>query len=98
MADILQKQPWEERFWTFNFENDMDEDATLASVDSITVALASGGGVANVTVSNEAVSGKIASAKFVGGTDGQQYTVRCRVIDSDGQKLELDGRFKIKEL
>lgn len=98
MAEQLQKQPWEERIYSFDFSPAMDADATLTSVDSIVVTLFNGVGSPSVVVSGEAVSGQAASAKLAGGTDGQVYTVRARVIDSTGQKLEADGKLKIKEL
>lgn len=99
MADLItcEKQPYEERKFSFNFASKMAEDATITSINSITSSLKSGGGVASLTINGQTAAGQKVEALYGGGTTGQTYKVTCKVTDSQGQELELDGLLKVKE-
>lgn len=94
---VMEKQPWEERILAFDFSADMDSGETVSAVDSISVTAVSPG-VDSLTISGQTGSGGLASAKFAGGVTGQVYTLRARITTSAGQKLEMDGKLKVKEL
>lgn len=93
----LQKQPWEERIFVFNFTNDMDPEEIISDTEGVDVVAVSSGSN-TLVVSGLTASGQSLSTKFAGGTTGQTYTIRARVVTSLGQKLELDGKLQVKEL
>lgn len=87
----LFKQSYEERIFQFDFAGMMGTGATLASYVSVVsdnVAL---------TISSIGVSGTICQAMFIGGVSGTTYKITAKVIDSDGQKLEMDGLLRVQD-
>lgn len=87
----LFKQSYEERIFQFDFSAFMATGATLSSV----VSVVSDG--AGLTISSAAVSGTLCQALFAGGSSGTTYKITAKVIDSDGQKLELDGNLRVQD-
>ena len=74
----------------------MATSATLSS--AVSVASTNQGtvaGSANITISTITLSGQVLQALFIGGTSGEIYKVTAKVIDSDSQKLEMDGFLKV---
>lgn len=92
----LVKQSYEERLFSFDFSS--KSDGTISSIVSV-VSSNQGNvdGSSNVTISSEAYSGLVVSAIFIGGTSGETYKLTCKVIASDGQKLELDGLLRVQD-
>ena len=94
----LNKQTYEERLFQFDFSGRMASGATLsAPVSVISVNQANVGGSVNVTISSITLSGKVLQALFVGGTSGETYKITAKAIDSDAQKLELDGYLRVQD-
>jgi hypothetical protein len=94
----LTKQAYEERIFQFDFSGKMDADATLAS--AVSVSVANQGyvdGSSALSVSAQSVSGTYLQAMFSGGTSGELYKITAKVIDSTGQKLELDGFLRVQD-
>jgi len=92
MLQTLTKQSYEERIFQFDFSGKMDSAATLASV----VSVVSDG--AGLTISATSVSGTFVQAMFTGGNSGTTYKITAKAIDSDGQKLEMDGYLRVQDV
>lgn len=98
MLQTLYKQTWEERLLQFDFSDGMDAAGTIASVDSVTGAsLGHVAGSVAVTISTVTYAGQVVQAKFAGGTSGETYKITARIVDSDGQRLELDGYLRVQD-
>jgi len=101
------KQPWEERRYNFDFraptvqskDHLVPSGRSIASVDSVDV-LASQNGQTDLTVKWAPVhdTDAVVQVTLAGGTDGEDYPVRVRVIDDLGQQLEGDGIIKVRDL
>lgn len=91
MLQTLTKQSYEERIFQFDFSGKMDSGATLASVVSVV------SDVAGLTISAASVSGTYVQAMFAGGSSGTTYKITAKAIDSDGQKLEMDGNLRVQD-
>jgi len=87
----LFKQSYEERIFQFDFAALMSSSATLSSV----VSVVSDG--AGLTISSAGVSGTLCQALFAAGNTGTTYKITAKVIDSDGQKLELEGNLRVQD-
>lgn len=87
----LFKQAYEERIFQFDFSALMATGATLSSVVSVV------SDDPGVTISATLVSGTVCQALFVGGTSGTTYKITAKVIDSDAQKLELEGNLRVQD-
>ena len=93
----LEKQPFEERIFDFDFvgllvePTDTIVSGTIASVANLT------GGSNDVVAGNVAWSGSRLQATYSGGTAGHRYLVTARATDSKGQKLELEGILEVRE-
>lgn len=87
----LTKQSYEERIFQFDFSGKMDSGATLASV----VSVVSDG--AGLTISAASVSSTFVQAMFAGGNSGTTYKITAKAIDSNGQKLEMDGYLRVQD-
>lgn len=93
----LTKQTYEERVFSFDFSS--KSSGTISSIVSV-VSLNQGNvsGSSNVTIASEVASGLVVSATFIGGTSGETYKITCKVLTSDGQKLELDGLLRVQDV
>ena len=87
----LFKQSYEERIFQFDFAEMMSSTATLSSYVSVS------SDTAGLTISSIAVSGTVCQAMFAGGSSGTTYKITAKVIDSDGQKLEMDGNLRVQD-
>lgn len=88
----LTKQEYEEPKFQFDFAGKMADGATLSSI--VSVAFVNRGdvdGSDDITISGTTISGTYLQASYIGGTTGETYKITARVIDSEGQKLEMDG-------
>lgn len=90
------KQPWEERTLEFDVTNALGTGDTLASVSSITVLL---GGVAQADMlsGSATTSGNIVYQKIIGGVNNSDYTIRVRVVTTNGDKIEDDLVMQVRD-
>lgn len=93
--EVLVKQPSEVRQYTMDFANLL---ATGESISSpvITDTLR-GGGVSDLTVYNESVSGSNVVFWVSGGTDNNTYRIEIVVTTSNSQTLEGDGLLSVRD-
>lgn len=94
----LTKQSYEERVFTFDFSGKMTTDATISSVVSI-VPTSEGyvSGSTLVTVASITTSGQLVQALYRGGTSGEVYKITAKIVDSNSQRLELDGYLRVQD-
>jgi hypothetical protein len=96
--EVLQKQPYEELPFTFDFADVIPSGATVSAIDSIAAAnCAVVSGSSNVTTGSNTTSGRSAQTKVSGGTSGESYKITCRVTDSNGHKHEHEGIVEVIE-
>ena len=94
----LTKQSYEERLFSFDFSGKMSTSATISSVVSVVVTnLGNVSGSTSVSVASIAASGQTVQAVYSGGTSGETYKITAKAIDSDGQKLEVDGLLRVQD-
>ena len=87
----LTKQSYEERIFQFDFSGKMETGATISSL----VSVVSDG--AGLTISAASASGALVQALFSGGNSGTTYKITAKAIDSNGQKLEIDGNLRVQD-
>lgn len=87
----LTKQAYEERIFQFDFSGKMETGATISNL----VSVVSDG--AGLTISAAAASGTLVQALFSGGNSGTTYKITAKAIDSNGQKLEMDGNLRVQD-
>ena len=101
------KQPWEERIYNFDFraasvpadKHLVPAGRTIASVDSVEVLASTPSGDTDLTAGPPTTDNDATvQAKFTGGTDGQDYPVRVRIVDDLGQRLEGDAIMQVRDL
>jgi len=86
------KQSTEDRLFQYDFSEAMAATATIASVVSIVPTnLGNIAGSSNISITTITFSGQVVQAMHIGGTDGETYKVTAKIVDSDGQRLEIDG-------
>lgn len=94
----LTKQSYEERVFSFDFSGKMASDATISSVVSIVPTIEGYvTGSTNVTVASITTSGQIVQALYRGGTSGEVYKITAKIVDSNSQRLELDGYLRVQD-
>lgn len=92
------KQSYEERLFQFDFSGLMSASATISSIVSVaSVSRGDVDGSSNITISGQTASEQLVQALFVGGTSGETYKITAKVVDSEGQKLELDGLLRVQD-
>ena len=92
------KQPWEEILVDFDMAPVMRAGRTIASIGSIVAeAVGKVAGASAVTFSNQVASGQIIQAKVIGGSHGEDYKISLRFIDNDGDKIEADLLFRVRD-
>lgn len=98
--DKLDKEPYESRLYDFDFSAKLLNGAVISSVDSITAtAMGNVAGAVALTVSNITFTTTRVQVRLAGGTDGEDYHIDCRVIDSpNGNKLEANGILRVREI
>jgi len=89
------KQPSEVLQLTMGFANLLATGETISSITSIAIELR-GGGVSDVTVYNEAVSGDTVVFWVSGGTNNTKHRIEIVVVTSLGQTFEGDGLLSVK--
>jgi len=92
----LVKQPSEIRQFTMEFANLLSSGETISTISSISDEIR-GGGVSDLTVYNEAVSGTTVVFWVSGGTDGQTYRIEIVITTSNSQTLEGDGLLSVRD-
>jgi hypothetical protein len=90
------KQPSEVRQYTMDFANTLATGETISTITSVSIELR-GGGLSDVTVYNEAVSGDTIVFWVSGGTDGQTHRIEIVVVTNVGQTIEGDGLLSIRD-
>lgn len=96
MVSVLEKQPWEEIWFSMYMSFSLLGDATISSIVSIEALPSRPTGLEDLTVGSESISGGAkVNFQVTGGTDGEQYPIRVRIEDSIGNKLEGDGILKL---
>lgn len=94
----LQKQSYEERVFQFDFSGKMASDATISSVVSIVPTIEGYvPGSINITVASISAVGQLVQAIYRGGTSGEIYKITAKVVDSNGQRLELEGLLRVQD-
>lgn len=96
MSYALTKQPWEDKIYQLAYP--LNEGETLAGVDSLLVTPR--GRVAEIDpllATDAVVSGDQAQFRVAGGTDGEDYAIRVRVLTSNGDKLEEDVQIRVQD-
>lgn len=94
----LTKQSYEERVFSFDFSGKMASDATISSVVSIVPTIEGYvTGSSNVTVASITSSGQVVQAIYRGGTSGETYKITAKILDSNSQRLELDGLLRVQD-
>lgn len=104
MVTTNTKQPAESRLYNFDFTAKLAEAGASVTVASAAAASALvstiSQGVANgaaLTVGSPALSSPNVQVRLSGGTAGENYRVLCRVNDSAGNTLEIDGFLKVED-
>ena len=93
------KQPWESRLYTFDVAALAVAGTTIASVDSVTATnLARVTGSAALGVGTPTASGTVVTVRLSSGTAGERYRMRCRVVMSNGDQLEVDGLLDVLDV
>ena len=96
MTYALTKQPWEEKIYNLPFL--VSEGGSLAAVDSITVTARERVVEVDPLVTSDAiVAGDILQFTVAGGTDGEEYLIRARVVDNNGDSLEEDVEIRVQD-
>jgi hypothetical protein len=94
----LTKQSFEERLFQYDFSELMSSTGTITIVTSIVPTnLGKVSGSSNISITTITFSGQVVQAMHVGGTSGETYKVTAKVVDSDGQRLELDGLLRVQD-
>ena len=94
----LTKQSYEERVFSLDFSGKMAAAATITSVVSIVPTIEGYvTGSTNVTVASITIVGQLVQAIYRGGTSGEVYKITAKVLDSDSQRLELDGYLRVQD-
>ena len=95
--DVLKKATYESEPFNFDFTAELS-GATITTVVSV-LAFSQN----RVAGSDELTIGAISNdnqevqAKIAGGTNGEDYKVRCRITDSAGNNRELVGLLQIRD-
>jgi len=90
--EILRKTTYEEKFFKFDFADDLEDEDNIASA-TIT-ALPTGTG--HIVCGSTSYSGSVVQAKITAGTANTRYTVTCKVTTVAGEKLEGSGYLDVK--
>lgn len=90
--EILRKTTYEEKFFRFDFEADL-EDTDVINSASVT-SLPSG--VGHITCGSASYSGSVVQTKITGGTANTRYTVTCKITTVAGEKIEASGYLDVK--
>jgi hypothetical protein len=94
----LQKQSYEERVFSFDFSGKMASDATISSVVSIVPTIEGYvTGSTNVTVGSITTVGQTVQALYRAGTSGELYKITAKIVDSNSQRLEMDGFLRVQD-
>lgn len=92
------KQPWEEYYVRFNFENDLGSEEVdqisvvaidLSDDSDVTSTLTDSGAQANTTIAVD--------VWVRAGTAGQEYKITCKITGNSGSKYELEGILPVVE-
>lgn len=92
-SNNLIKQASEIRTYSMDFANLMASDETI-STKSVTSELR-GGGITDLTITSETISGQIITMVIAGGTKANTYRIEVIITTSGGSTLEGDGLLKI---
>jgi hypothetical protein len=94
--EVLCKQPTEIRQYTMDFANLMSTSEAISSITSVTAELR-GGGVSDLTLSNQAISGQTVTFWIEDGTDGETHRITVIIVTDAGQTLEGDGLISVRD-
>lgn len=91
LLPALRKYPTETRTETFDFTEKLDV-AGGETIVAPTITVSAG-----ITNSAPSVAGPLVSARFGGGTAGNDYTVACQVTTSVGQVLKIAFTLEVRD-
>jgi len=95
---ICKKQPWDERQLEFDVSNALASGDTLsASLTPVVEVLLGDVVQAGMVSGTVAKQGNKVYAKIVGGTNRVDYTVRVRVITTNGDKIEDEIIMQVRD-
>lgn len=90
------KQPWEERQLEFDITNALATGDSLASVTSVTV-LFNGASQTDMVSGNPVIVGNKVYQKVISGVNNLDYTIRVRVVTTNGDKIEDEVTMKVRD-
>ena len=94
----LTKQSGEDRLFQYDFSEMMSATAAISSVVSIVPTnLGNVVGSTIISITTITFNGQVVQAMHTGGTNGETYKVTAKVLDSEGQRLELDGYLLVQD-
>lgn len=95
---IWTKQDWEERILEFDAAPSLATGDTVASISGVTVW--EGTTDKTITMLSGAASlvGNKVYAKIIAGTNGHTYSVRVRVVTTNGDKIEDDLKVLVRNI
>lgn len=94
--EMVVKQPSEVRQYVMDFSNPLESSESILGISSVTHTLR-GGGVSDLTVYNESVSGQTVIIWVSGGTDRNTYRIEIIVTTDANQTLEGDGLLSVRD-
>jgi hypothetical protein len=99
LTTTLQKQPSESWPYDFDFTARLAQVGTdVDSVTSITQTLkATGASTTDLVISAPAIVGKVVQVRISGGVGGVTYKLTCRIEDTGGNDVEMEGFLKVKD-
>jgi len=89
----IQKQPFEEKDYSFDFSGELEPGETITLVSCKATNMMTGADSCETIIGKDpapTVSGQIVVFWLNNGTDGEQHHVTLKVETSKGQKLEGD--------
>lgn len=92
--EVLEKTPFEERVFEFDFAKKLKTGDVLSAP-----AISTTGPTSVPTNEAATVSGMKVLVEMIGGSHGGEYLVNCRVTNTSGaasEKLELTGRLVVR--
>lgn len=96
------KQPYEEYYLKFNFEEDMTDADTINTITAVVTTLDDDETDVSATMLDSGEDYSAGTNAYVwikGGTTGQLYLVTCRIVTVTlGEKYELEGSILVREI
>jgi hypothetical protein len=90
--EILRKTTYEEKFFKFDFSNDLEDTDVINSA----VVTATPTGTGHIVCGSSTYNGGIVQTKITSGTANTRYTVTCKITTVAGEKIEASGYLDVK--